>query len=184
MEVVVATAGSDWVFFAHGMDGTPWGSKIVCLARCAESLGFRVASPDFRTIADPDRRAGYLVDWVPAVRRRLVLVGSSMGAYAALVASRQLHPEGLFLMAPAVGIPGFGALIDPAPSAGRVVAVHAWEDAVVPVEGVLAFARRHRVPLHLVEDDHRLAATLPEIERLFRGFLEGLLAVEPGVRRA
>lgn len=89
------------VYFSHGMESGPFGSKIMALAKVAEKLGFEVESPDYRSTMDADERVKMLLDLNPKANKNLVLVGSSMGGYVATVASKELKPQGLFLMAPA-----------------------------------------------------------------------------------
>lgn len=165
------------VWFAHGQEGLPWGRKIKVLAATARERGFHVESPDYRGIASPDARVARLLDLNPNPPGRLVLVGSSMGAYLSLAASSRLKPDGLFLLAPALGLPGY-AVTDPAPHARSAALVHGWRDDVVPLENVIHFAARHRLALHLVDDGHRLLEALGEIESLFARFLERILTGE------
>jgi hypothetical protein len=79
----------------------------------------------------------------------------------------------LFLLAPALGIPGFGRP-DVEPRAAHIELVHAWEDEVVAVDYALQYARRHKLKLHLLSGDHRLHEAMPEIEILFESFLKNL----------
>ncbi len=159
------------VCFSHGKESGPWGSKIKRLAKVAERYDFAVESLDYRGIADPDERVAKLLDWRPAVGGRLVLVGSSMGSYVAAVAASQMSPDGLFLLAPAIAIPGFGQVQDPLPKAGQCAIVHGWRDEVIAPQLIIDYARRHALPLHLLPGDHRLMEVLPAIEDLFKNFL-------------
>ncbi|MBF0625647.1 MAG: alpha/beta hydrolase [Magnetococcales bacterium] len=168
------------VCFAHGKEGTPWGSKIARLAEVARGRGWAVDSPDFRAIPDPDQRVRRLLELHPSARGPLVLVGSSMGAYQSVVASRTLQPAGLFLMAPAVYLWDY-AEQDPTPNARWVTVVHGWSDTVVPPANAVRFARQHGATLHMVQADHPLQSALPVIARLFDWFLED---VEAGVKAA
>jgi hypothetical protein len=43
-------------------------------------------------------------------------------------------------------------------------------------EDALAFARRHRLPLMMLDDDHRLSVSLDRITEEFRLFLDHLAA--------
>jgi len=159
------------VCFSHGKESGPWGSKIKRLAKIAENCGFAVESIDYRGLDDPDERVEKLLTWQPAVGGRLVLVGSSMGSYVAAVAARKISPDGLFLLAPAIGVPGFGRVPDPLPGAGQCAIVHGWRDEVIEPQLIIDYARRHDLTLHLLPGDHRLMEVLPKIELLFENFL-------------
>lgn len=160
------------VYFAHGKDSGPWGYKITALAERARRRGLTVESPDFRFSGDADERVRYLLSLDPPAGDALVLVGSSMGGYVATVASRTLNPKGLFLIAPALLMPGYPP--DTPPRAGLVEVVHGWSDAVIPVEHSWRFARQHHARLHVLDGDHTLNAHLPLLERLFETFLDEL----------
>ncbi|MBF0424478.1 MAG: alpha/beta hydrolase [Magnetococcales bacterium] len=160
----------DVVYFAHGKEGTPWGRKIERLAEVARRRGFHVESPDYTDIPDPDRRVEMLLARAPIPARRLVLVGSSMGAYLSVVASRKLRPDGLFLMSPALYLWDY-ADQDPHPHARVTVVVHGWRDDVVPPANSVRFAQKHRATLHMVDSDHRLLDALPFLTQAFDWFL-------------
>ncbi|HYW91658.1 MAG TPA: alpha/beta hydrolase [Gammaproteobacteria bacterium] len=166
----------DLLYFAHGMESGPWGTKISALAVVARERGFRVCSPDYSHTRDPDARVRQLLDEHPATAGHLVLVGSSMGAYVSAVASGSLRPDGLFLMAPAMYLPGYEA--DPMVQAKRMAVVHGWRDNVVPVANAIRFAQTHRAALHVLDGGHRLAESLPAIRRIFANFLDEILGIE------
>jgi pimeloyl-ACP methyl ester carboxylesterase len=158
------------VCFLHGRESGPWGTKIRRLTRVAEQFGCRVVSPDDRDTQDPDERVRRLVSLATALPRPLILVGSSMGGYVAAAASSALQPVGLFLLAPAVGLPGYGAAA-PLAQAPHIAVVHGWDDAIVPTAKVIEFARAHRATLHLLADGHLLQHDLDGVARLFADFL-------------
>nr|VFJ88534.1 MAG: Alpha/beta superfamily hydrolase [Candidatus Kentron sp. H]VFJ90500.1 MAG: Alpha/beta superfamily hydrolase [Candidatus Kentron sp. H]VFJ96670.1 MAG: Alpha/beta superfamily hydrolase [Candidatus Kentron sp. H] len=169
------------VYFAHGQETGPWGTKIRYLAEIARRRGFHVESPDYADIPDPDARVRRLLELAtrdPATENKgnLVLVGSSAGGYVSAVASESLNPDGLFLMAPAVFLSGFGAR-NPQPRAAHRWVVHGWNDETVPAQGVMHFARQHKMQLHMLDDEHRLAEALPTVGALFELFLEPLTAI-------
>ncbi|MRR35749.1 alpha/beta fold hydrolase [bacterium] len=165
------------VIFSHGKQSGPWGTKIAALAAVARNQGFSIESIDYTDLADPDARVRRLLERCAGERGPLVLVGSSMGGYVATLASQDVNPAGLFLMAPAVYLPGY-AEPEPVPRAGKTFIVHGWHDNVIPMENVVRFARRNRVRLFLMDGDHGLAGQLPFIEELFGLFLEGLYGQE------
>ena len=159
------------VYFAHGKETGPEAIKIQYLSEIAKARGCRVESPDYSDLANPDERVQRLLRLARDVSESLLLVGSSMGAYVSLVASEQLRPKGLYLLAPAISLEGY-AIQDPGPHAEVTVAVHGWDDEVVPVESVLRFAQRHAIELHLLRSDHRLLSMLSLLGGLFGLFLD------------
>jgi len=156
------------------MGSGPWGIKITRLAPIARARGFAVESPDYQGIDDPQARVAKLLGLKPAARNNLVLVGSSMGGYVAAAASQALHPQGLFLMAPAVRMAGFGRQ-DITACAGIKTAVHGWNDEVIPPEKAIGFCRDNAIALHLLNCGHGLLEALPELEALFAHFLDRVL---------
>lgn len=166
------TTGPDepLVIFSHGQESGPWGSKIQHLSAIAARRGFAIQSIDYRGLAQPSARIALLREQVDA-QRPVILVGSSMGGYVSAVASNDLTVTGLFLLAPAFGLSRYG--LDPQPQwrARHCAIVHGWGDDVVPAEPVIALAQARRTPLHLLDDDHRLAASQAELGSLFEQFL-------------
>ncbi|MBF0422494.1 MAG: alpha/beta hydrolase [Magnetococcales bacterium] len=162
--------------FSHGKEGIPWGDKILRLAEVARRQGFRVESPDYRDLSGAEKRVERLLQQVPSGRPSpLVLVGSSMGGYQSIVASAALRPDGLFLLAPAIGLTtGEYAQMEPVPHSGKMAIVHGWDDDVVAPDQVIAFARRHRASLTLLPDGHRLLDVMDEIVLIFSRFLDTL----------
>lgn len=167
---------SPLVLFAHGKESGPWGSKIRHLAAIAEKLGAQVMSPDYSDLDDPDERvARLLATPLPPHQGGLVLVGSSMGGYVSIVASQTLRPAGLFLMVPAVYLPGYQSP-EPQPFARHICVVHGWRDDVVPPEHGIRFAARHAAELHVLDDGHRLKDSIEELGALFERFLVKVLS--------
>lgn len=147
------------VIIAHGKESGPQGNKIKALSQVARKHRFLVIAPDFRGMHDPEERLAHLLDLARGVSGPLYLAGSSMGGYVVIRASQMLDTEGLFLMAPAIGIPGYAdQLLEPGCSTIRVV--HAWQDEVIPVQQVITWAQQHKAELHLVNSDHRLSSEL------------------------
>ena len=67
------------VYFSHGQESGPWGTKIRSMAETVRGLGCRAESVDFQGIADPGARVEKLQAECAGVAEPLVLVGSSMG---------------------------------------------------------------------------------------------------------
>lgn len=166
---------SSLVVFSHGKESGPWGSKIRALATIATSKGFSVESVNYADLVDPELRVERLQATPLPPHGRLILVGSSMGGYVSTVCSEALKPTGLFLMAPALYLPGYRTQ-DPSPCAGRTSVVHGWNDDVVPVEHSIRFARRYRAALHILDADHRLNSTLASLCMIFSNFLDEIAA--------
>jgi len=158
------------VYFSHGKESGPWGSKIKYLADMSERLGFNVSSIDYTDIKDPDLRAERLINILKQDKGPFLLVGSSMGGYVSLVAAEKTEPSGIFLMAPALFMPGYNK--QEFSNGGYVEIVHGWSDEVIPPENSIRFARENDTALHLISGDHRLNDSLVEVGRLFRSFLE------------
>ena len=98
------------VIYNHGKDSIPWGEKPIALAEVAKQQSFKFISPDYQSSNDPDLRVKQLLAMELSAYQEIILVGSSMGAYVATVASEIIRPKGLFLIAPAFFLPGFNVL--------------------------------------------------------------------------
>lgn len=165
------------VCFAHGKESGPWGTKIRRLADEARALGWPVESLDYRGM-DVAARVERLSAWCDTCDAPPVLVGSSMGAHVAL--TQGARARALFLLAPAVYMPGYDpAATPPPPPAVPLTLVHGWADEVVPVDAALRYAREAGCTLHLLPGDHRLLDHLDTLAALFREFL---LSLQPGER--
>lgn len=162
------------VYFAHGMESGPWGSKITAMAEVAKSLGFEVHSPDFTFTKDPFERKVWLEQNYPRPEGILVQVGSSLGSLVSALTSDFFQPNGMFLLAPAFGL--YEANPNPEPNAEIVEIIHGWDDEVVPVENALIYASQYRTTLHILQSDHRLGSVLPEVCSLFKLHLEAVVA--------
>lgn len=158
------------VYFSHGQESGPWGTKISAMAKAVRALGCRAESVDYRGMADPAERAEKLVAECAGVDAPLVLVGSSMGGYVAAAAAPRIRPAGLFLLAPAFYLEEYGVPAPPLPEAPLEI-VHGWRDDVVPAEDSIRFARECRATLHLVDGDHRLTETIDEINYYLARFI-------------
>lgn len=159
------------VCFSHGKESGPWGTKIKALSGVASSAGWMVESIDYRGLEDPQMRVEKLADWCRSQSAPYVLAGSSMGGHVALAAALQHKPLGVFVMAPALYVPGYEELT-PTPPAMPVTIIHGWRDDVVPWRGSLRFAEQCRASLTLLDSDHRLIDVLDEIAERFRIFLD------------
>jgi len=161
------------IYFSHGQESGPWGTKIKVMAELVRGLGCRAESVDYQGIADPTERVEKLIESCAGVEEPLVLVGSSMGGHVATAAATRVNAVGLFVLAPAYYMPGYEDLTPPAP-AMPITIVHGWGDDIVPVENSIRFAKACNATLHLVDGDHRLTANLDEITYYLARFIHNL----------
>jgi predicted alpha/beta-hydrolase family hydrolase len=168
------------IVLSHGLESGPDATKVTALAAVARAHGWRELRPDYRdldALRDPARigeRTARLLAHVPRDGSRFVLAGSSMGAFCSALASLEVRPQALFLLAPPLVIPGYAAQLDVA--AVPLAVVHGWDDEIIPVRGVIDWAARRRATLHLVPDSHRLSDHVDIVARWFDEFLSRLPA--------
>ena len=81
--------------------------------------------------------------------------------------------DGLFLMAPALYMPGYEEQ-HPVSGARRTCVVFGWQDDVIPVENGIRYAQSERASLHLIDGDHRLNDVLTEVGSIFASFLTSI----------
>ena len=66
------------VYFSHGKESGPWGSKIKRLATVAQAHGCAVDSIDYSDLADPDHRVERLLEKLKSTDEEFVLVTKSI----------------------------------------------------------------------------------------------------------
>lgn len=167
------TSSDNLVLFSHGMMSRPSGTKIQRLSVIAHAKGFRTEALDYSSTYDPDERVEMLLKHNPQPTGQLILVGSSMGSYVATVASKQLQPTGLFLLAPAFYLAGYQQS-ELTPYAQKTSIVHGWNDEIIPFDHSVQFGQAHQADVHLLPGDHRLMDVLPQIEHLFSLYLDSI----------
>lgn len=163
------------VYFSHGKESGPWGSKIQRLASIASEHGCEVDSVDYTDLKDPDQRVERLLGLLNKETDSSMLVGSSMGGYVSLVASGTVKTQGVFLLAPALYLPDYKHKTYSSNSE-HVEVVHGWSDEEIPPEHSIKFAKGADCTLHLISGDHRLNSSLRAVEELFDQFLRKVLA--------
>ncbi|MHC4779264.1 MAG: alpha/beta hydrolase [Planctomycetota bacterium] len=151
------------IVFAHGLEGSPHGTKI----RTLREAGFEVVAPDFsgKKLLD---RVSLLTETTAG--GGILLGGSSYGGLAAAVVAAR-HPErfiGMLLCAPAFNVvepPAEDSESLSAPGSIPTVIVHGLSDDVVPIEVSRQYRDRSGGHVRLVEvdDGHRLADSLHAI---------------------
>ena len=162
------------VIFSHGKESGPWGFKIKRLSRVAQKLGCHVESIDYTDIMDPDQRVERLLTFLENEQDSFVLAGSSMGGYVSLVVSESVDAKAVFLMAPALYIPGYQKQQHHSKSP-HVEIVHGWSDDVIPVENSIQFAKETDCTLHVISGDHPLNGSIDVVAVLFEAFLNKVL---------
>ncbi|MDO1529960.1 alpha/beta hydrolase [Fulvimonas sp. R45] len=167
------------IILSHGSDSSPDATKVSALAALAGSLGWDTLRTDHRS-DDARGLAGSVAPRIARLRASVeasaappVLVGSSLGAFAAGLASLEVPVAGLFLLATPSAIPGYARPLGLREGVPALL-VHGWRDEVCPPGGVQAFAARRRLPLLMLDDDHRLTDSLDMIAAQFRHFLATL----------
>lgn len=173
--VVSMTRGQ--IVLSHGSDSSPQATKVSALAALAESLGWTTQRPDYQ---DDDAR-GHVASVAPRIARLRatiealpeppLLVGSSMGAFVSALVSLDVPVCGLLLLATPGAMPGYPRALDMRRGVPTML-VHGWRDEVCPVAGAQELAARYRVPLLLLDDDHRLGSSMQAIEAQFRWMLD------------
>jgi pimeloyl-ACP methyl ester carboxylesterase len=163
------------VCFSHGQESGPWGTKIRALADVARGAGWTVESLDYQGVTDARERVTQLVDYCRGLDGPPLLVGSSMGGFVALCAAASLPVRGLFLLAPALYLPGYEEHLPAALPGCPTRIVHGWGDDVVPWEGSVRYGSATGASLLLVNGDHRLTAQLDSIGPHFADFLRELV---------
>lgn len=158
------------VHFVHGKESGPNGAKIAALSTVARRHGWDVASLDYSHTVDPALRAQQLRSACAGLEQPLILVGSSMGGWVAAEASVRVDAYGVFLLAPALYMPGYPTQAPPL-LADHTAIVHGWDDDVIPCEHSIRYARLQRCTLHLVQDGHRLERQLDTLGQLFDAFM-------------
>jgi len=159
------------VCFSHGKESGPWGLKITELADVAWEQGWDVESIDYRGLDDPMARVEKLVEYCRTVKGPLVLAGSSMGGAVTAHAATMVPTLGVYLMATAVYVPGYEDL-NPAPLTVPAEFVHGWRDSVIPFQNALRFALECKAGYSLLDDEHGLAGSIPQLKHSFGNFLQ------------
>ena len=162
------------VIFSHGKESSPWGGKIKRLSAVANEYGFKVDSLDYSGISNPDDRVDCLLEALRGEAETVLLVGSSMGGYVSLVAADSFDVKAVFLLAPALFMPGYRKqryLCDHP----HIEIVHGWSDEVIPFENSIRYAQQADCSLHLISGDHRLNSSLDTVEQIFRQYLDNFV---------
>lgn len=172
-----------WAILSHGLESGPQATKVGALAAVAESLGWKTLRPDYRDLdargladaaAPRLRRLLDAIDAIPA-GQRIVLAGSSFGAFVTGLAACERAVAAAYLLATPMHLPGYPRPFA-LPHGMPAVLLHGWDDELCPVAEVLAFARRERCMLTVVADSHRLERHVALAARQFGLLLEQAVA--------
>ncbi len=155
------------IIFAHGLEGSPNGSKI----RALRNAGFDVVAPDFQGMVLAERVDLLHEICLEYASEQPILAGSSYGGLtAAIVAMRMENAfRGLLLCAPALHLvepPVDDKTVLVAPNGLKTIIIHGLEDDIVPISCSIEYASRSKneiVAFHKVNDGHRLAESHQEI---------------------
>ena len=168
-----------WAILSHGLESGPQATKVSALAEVAASLGWQTLRPDYRDLdvrgltdaATP--RLQRLLDAIDAVPvgQRIVLAGSSFGAFVSGLAACERSIAAVYLLATPLHLPGYPRPFTLPPGLPAML-LHGWDDELCPVADVQAFAQRARCTLTLVADSHRLERHVDVAARQFALLLE------------
>ncbi|MYL22919.1 alpha/beta hydrolase [Halomonas alkaliantarctica] len=167
------------VYLSHGLESGPGALKMQALKGIVEELDdCEPVVMDYRDMPEPQARLDHLQQTLNARGDNpaaCVMAGSSLGGWLSAMISAE-HPSlGCFLIAPAIGLAGYPET-SPTLQAGDTHIIHGWRDDIVPPGPVIEFAQRQRLSLRLIDDDHRLHASLALILTDFEYFLRRCLA--------
>lgn len=146
------------LLFAHGLESGPIGRKSQALI----DLGYEVIAPDCRGQDLPTRVDRLIATLLEHPQRPPLLVGSSFGGIAGLVAAlvaaeRGVVVAGLVLCAPALMLPPPPGTVTQLGCPARTIVVHGRSDEVIPIDVSRKFCREYGATLREVDDTHALA---------------------------
>jgi alpha/beta superfamily hydrolase len=166
----------------HPLHGGTLDNKVVqTVARAAVQLGLRAVRFDFRGAGGSagawDEGRGEVDDALAVVAAQrqgdepLLLAGFSFGGFVAARAAQQVTPRALLLVAPAV------VNFPLPPVSPEAIVVHGEADDVVPLAGLLDWARPQALPVIVVPGvGHFFHGQLPLLKSLLIRSLSPLLA--------
>jgi pimeloyl-ACP methyl ester carboxylesterase len=167
------------VVFSHGKETGPWSTKIRRLADVAQAAGWQIISADYAALTGQSDAPAQLrlqalhqllLNGLPP-HNQLALVGSSMGGWLSAQAASTVQPAGLFLLAPALGMPNYPSQWPDIGPLTDIEIIHGWADDVIPAQHSITFAQRTNARLHVLNDDHRLSRSLETLCASFAAFL-------------
>ena len=175
------------LYYIHGYQSSPAGEKAILFAQQldARPIRYRDCPPEELIIDD-------CIDRIIATTKddsSVQFIGSSLGGFlAAKTALTADSVTTLILLNPAIIPPGtdiasihsvpqsiLADMIEPrlfsTKLGAKVYIIRGTEDTVVPTEWVLSFAHAQEATIQLVNDDHRLSKTLPQLPQMIASLL-------------
>lgn len=144
------------LLFAHGLESAPIGRKSQALI----DAGYPVTAPDCRN-KDLAARVQILIAAIEAAEAPPLLVGSSFGGIAGLVAALVVHERGIVLpgivlCAPALMLPPPEGTVTKLGRPAPTIVIHGTRDDVINIDVSRRYAKEHGAELREVDDDHSL----------------------------
>lgn len=148
------------IIFAHGLEGSPNGSKIQTL----RNSGIEVLAPDFQGMPLIERVELLEKISLDYADKKPILGGSSYGGLTAAIVAMK-YPErfrGLLLCAPALHLkepPVDETTTLVAPKNVPTVIIHGIEDDIVPISCSIEYSQNSEsiIEFNKVNDGHRLS---------------------------
>ncbi len=177
----------DWkIIYSHGRDGHPWNDpRTVAIKAIADDLEIDMDSIPYDekdSVPQMIEQAFEFCTHAQLPNTKLILIGSSRGAYIASAVTRLLleatgqKTAGIYMMAPAIGIkPDYYPGAIKVPVASHIEVVHPYVDEIVPVKNTINFCAKNNFTLHLVDDTHSLQNQVSFIESSTRVFIKKCL---------
>ena len=165
------------IIFSYGKHVEPNHDKLNAFTEIAGSFDIAVRNVEYDFDSPADERAEKLLKIAQeevAAGNELILCGTSMGCYGSLLVSQKVKTKGLFLISPAIFMPAYKIKDYPLNNAGLVQFVVGWNDTVIPVDEVEAFAKKQKIETHFVNDNHAMPDSLDVLKVLFEAFLRKL----------
>lgn len=184
-----AARGIALIAHPHPLQGGTMDNKVVqTLAKTFAALGYVGVRFNFRGVGGSagsfDDGAGETDDALAALAHArseygdlpLVLAGFSFGSFVQARVARQVTPERMVLVGPAVA--RFGA----ATLAADTIVIHGEEDDVVALADVFAWARPQQLPVIVFPGcGHFFHGRLPQLQRVISGMWRQAAAPGPTV---
>lgn len=166
------------IYLSHGLESGPDAYKVQALQQRALACpDCTTVVMDYRHLTDPGARLDHLLATLQARGDDpldCLFAGSSLGGWLSAMLGARHPTRGCFLVAPAIGLEAYPES-SPLLQTEHVHIIHGWQDEVVPIEPVLAYAGRYRCSLRVLNDDHRLHASMATILADFDAFLDQVL---------